>query len=1099
MTVYRYVLLLSNMLLTISTAQHLDLVENRVTGVHNGNLIRTRFTNYGNLGHRTEKPNMEWPKGSGVEYGLEFAMFAGARLVDAYFNQSHIFTESYSDPYHLDEDPTGSYTYSWEPLPGYLNSLLPEGQQTIAMSNIPESWPKHWIHDYPGEPGSRDGMWNGEFQAAPIADQESFYVMVDWNNTEYEYFPFDDDSTKGGLGLQVKVRTYQWADPLAEDILISIYDITNTSNKTLTNVVFGMYVDADVGGPLNDFMSFDPTGEINITYQWDNKDGETGFFGFAFLESPGNETDGIDNDQDGLTDESRASGPGEWIENDASPYMLERYGEPRSHWSGDEDGDWDPRYHDTGSDGLLFGEEGYPGPDTDGTEANGLPDDGEPNFDRTDLDESDQIGLTSFTPAIVNDYKLKEDNVLYDRTEPGTFEIFKTFRNEKVEARQRIDLGGNVEFVYGSGYFPLEPGQTERFSVAAIFGHNEPDILGNKAIMQRIYDDNYRFATPPIKPTLHAYAKDGQVILSWNSIAETSYDEIYGNDFEGYILYRATDPEFNGIKTITDASGNPFYYEPLVQFDLRNDLKGPHPISAGANVSGIVDADGNLIERIVYYEGNGAHFHLGDDTGLRHFYIDDEVQNGRTYYYALVAYDKGYDFDFYDKGWSDRNPKDGFKPLYPVQNSKTITQDVVGNIIYNDRNTAIIVPTAPAAGTEWADIDGPIEHEGPATGELELIIVNPDSIKPGHQYQLTFSDKYVYHKTDSFQIRDITGNRKITEGPYPEPFVRESQIGAIIEQGPEQIESGIFDGLVLMMENHLPGTDLVAQWLSFEGRLSDGSVESITIPMDIAVRFPVTGEYHLVIPPQGPPYYADFVNTVKSAVPSTLQLIFYDEPVDTTRSSLSEFRNPINFIAIDVDDNDTLEVLTLEELPYGTVNHYSEIVLIKKYQGASYAIAHLLFRQNNYVPGEPYVLPKSGSVLEINPLDKNFTSRDIFTFSVKAAKNEKSRAIHDMSKIAVVPDPYIASASWEKPLYFASGRGERRVDFIHLPPECTIRIFTLDGKLVRTLHHNSPIEDGRHSWDLTSKDGLDVAFGIYIFHVKAPGIGEKMGRFALIK
>jgi len=37
-------------------AQHLELIDNRVTAVHNGNLIRTRFTNYGILGHRYEKP-----------------------------------------------------------------------------------------------------------------------------------------------------------------------------------------------------------------------------------------------------------------------------------------------------------------------------------------------------------------------------------------------------------------------------------------------------------------------------------------------------------------------------------------------------------------------------------------------------------------------------------------------------------------------------------------------------------------------------------------------------------------------------------------------------------------------------------------------------------------------------------------------------------------------------------------------------------------------------------------------------------------------------------------------------------------------------------
>jgi hypothetical protein len=36
-------------------------------------------------------------------------------------------------------------------------------------------------------------------------------------------------------------------------------------------------------------------------------------------------------------------------------------------------------------------------------------------------------------------------------------------------------------------------------------------------------------------------------------------------------------------------------------------------------------------------------------------------------------------------------------------------------------------------------------------------------------------------------------------------------------------------------------------------------------------------------------------------------------------------------------------------------------------------------------------------------------------------------------------------------------------------------------------------------WDLVSKDGMDIAYGIYVFHVDAPGIGEKIGKFAVIK
>jgi hypothetical protein len=34
---------------------------------------------------------------------------------------------------------------------------------------------------------------------------------------------------------------------------------------------------------------------------------------------------------------------------------------------------------------------------------------------------------------------------------------------------------------------------------------------------------------------------------------------------------------------------------------------------------------------------------------------------------------------------------------------------------------------------------------------------------------------------------------------------------------------------------------------------------------------------------------------------------------------------------------------------------------------------------------------------------------------------------------------------------------------------------------------------------MLSKDNLDISYGIYIYHVDAPGIGEKIGKFVVIK
>ena len=57
----------------------------------------------------------------------------------------------------------------------------------------------------------------------------------------------------------------------------------------------------------------------------------------------------------------------------------------------------------------------------------------------------------------------------------------------------------------------------------------------------------------------------------------------------------------------------------------------------------------------------------------------------------------------------------------------------------------------------------------------------------------------------------------------------------------------------------------------------------------------------------------------------------------------------------------------------------------------------------------------------------------------------------------------------------------------------------MSGYLVETIEHDSGFEDGSESWDLLSKDGLEIAYGVYLYHINAEGIGETTGKFAVIK
>ncbi len=74
--------------------------------------------------------------------------------------------------------------------------------------------------------------------------------------------------------------------------------------------------------------------------------------------------------------------------------------------------------------------------------------------------------------------------------------------------------------------------------------------------VQQIYNANYQFAVPPPMPTLTAEAGDGYVRLSWDDVAERGVDPVTDeNDFEGYRIYRSTDPEFHDPRVIITGTG----------------------------------------------------------------------------------------------------------------------------------------------------------------------------------------------------------------------------------------------------------------------------------------------------------------------------------------------------------------------------------------------------------------------------------------------------------------------------------------------------------------------------------------------------------------
>ena len=76
----------------------------------------------------------------------------------------------------------------------------------------------------------------------------------------------------------------------------------------------------------------------------------------------------------------------------------------------------------------------------------------------------------------------------------------------------------------------------------------------------------------------------------------------------------------------------------------------------------------------------------------------------------------------------------------------------------------------------------------------------------------------------------------------------------------------------------------------------------------------------------------------------------------------------------------------------------------------------------------------------------------------------------------------------------------RRLLFTNIPSQATIKIFTVSGILVDVISVNNSPQDGTIHWDMLTREGLEIAAGMYLYHVESISTGDKkLGKFAVIK
>lgn len=1062
-------------------------------GIMDGNLVQTVFYNFGEIADWQNQPTISgvWPKGSGHTYVDGVAVIVQAE-VQKNGNVFHPLETNYYE--YTRYDPATGVTYGWWPLPGYA-ALYPNN--SVARSDDPATWPSSW----PDRPLDWAGKWDGFFGKGVLnADLETFFVFDDNEDRDYinkyKFYPDADDTTRGGLGMQVKGRGFQWSQVLAESVIFWYYEITNMGTTDYPKTLFAQYVDWGIGGHDNSSNNAgDYNQNLNISYAWSTVPfgspghwSPVGYSGYAFLESPGIDYDGLDNDHDGMIDENRDDQAETWprypqyhgpIYEASSPYaakIQKLYGvspvadggvkaafaathdtaaflsyfnyktlgdvpavKVKLWWPGDENGNWNPEFDDVGTDGIGHLDANYQGPDANGTEGDLKPEQGEPNFGNLDKDESDQLGLTGFQIYAVHTYDLNND----ERNWSALSALPAPHEQSLVGVNLANFFSSYLFHMNGRNTYSMQPGsnqetgETQRFSMSLLFGINEEDLFRRKQTIQAIYNASYNFAKPPDKPIVTAVAGDHKVTLYWDDRAEKTFSAFYQRvNFEGYRIYRSTEPNFVEDKTITDAYGTPTFRAPIAQFDLKDGVTGLSPISV-----------------------NGAQFNLGDDSGLKHSFIDTTVQNGQTYYYAVSAYDKGF---------IQTNITGTVEGIPPTETTTIIKVDANGKVT-TDVNTAVVTPNAPSAGYVSPQITN-LVISGPGTGTASIRVLNPDFVKNYETYRILFKENTPFHNNPYpyYSLIDYSANDTII------PYTKFPSNTA---------ETPVKNGINILLTNDTSVTinQAKTKWqtgnsnylvsVGFDSRYAAAyQGQRVNFPSDFLIHFtqPTQGDTSYPGDSFSSPEITniiveDITNNIKR-----MQFIFKD----------------LNKNGI-FDDGDALFIIAGDSIGAKVTNFSNRHV------GWSFSI----FKDTSIAANDQKP-PQPGDIYEI-ATTKPFRNGEYYQFTTQSAYIDKSKIITDMDDIAVVPNPYTGAASWE-PATTQVGRGERRVYFIHLPASCSIRIYTISGNLVKTLEHNSNIDNGQEPWNLVSKDGMDIAFGVYIFEVES-SIGKKIGKFAVIK
>lgn len=812
------------------------------------------------------------------------------------------------------------------------------------------------------------------------SQQDSWCAYNDLNPNFHE-----PNDTKP-IGLEVYQTVYAWNTPLLQNVIFLKYEFKNVSGHPLTGCYFGVHADCDIGKEYGTPGANDRTaGILNRLYLVQSESLLVDDLCYQWQEDsePGwSEFPGVIGFDLLQTAFDLVEGEDKDVDG-----ILDQYERDSVYYLNN----LPPAMWDVDGDGLS---------------------------DWRDPSEIPQLGMTAFKlPTLTHPPDKDSKRYLtlagYNFI-TGEYEPWDTAPSPPEDQR----------FVQCSGPFDLASDSSVVFIFAImladwhnIYGSPDTAIAWIDNIVQATFDMNYLMPIPPSPPKLTVIPGDAQLTLLWDNTSEIEPDPFY---------------EYAG------KPGTPFYNPFYKQYDFEGYL-------VWKSITGKKD-DFQLLNRCDLF--NGIIFEdtiqpesiriKASDTGILHHFIDTEVRNGFTYYYAVSAFD--YNFAF----------------------------DVMGN-------DTIITPVWTEGGKSVISTEprrDPVNYT-PGTFNFEIIKGNP-LLQANLEVGISYPSKM---NSDSLFVEFGTIKRNPTTS-YPE------YCAFLLDKNKTQLDSC---KVVLPLDTS--GYIVYYEFREYNGL----SIKPLFIKTQTKGAVSI---FDTIIRQSGT--YPDSL----LSVPARYINWAYRGNDFEIRWYAKNSGGPVNTISVrDLATGEIipykpyLENINTDSLGDGwcfrSMNQSSDTLIYGNAQTGTrsiYICSGKIGIARGWLDAEPrpsdndvWIAKAStnlhpapfGATIAIIPTPAKWRTDTTFKLNVK-----------------VVPNPYIVHNEWEyQPR-------SKRLKFINLPNQCIIRIFNLNGEILKTIIHNDT--GGDEWWDLLSEKKLLIASGVYIFHIESK-VGTQVGKFVIVR